>query len=361
MQTLRTLNVLKTDIRGFTVRSSEISSTDLDELLTEHRLLTERVVERHGGTIFKEMGDSFLVVFESATAAVQAGVDLQRELSVTQAGLGDDHRVEVRATVTTGDLFEQDGDYFGMGVNLAARMEAITPAGEVYVAHGTMTAAHDPSFEFELVGDYGFKGVPGAVPVYRAVFKHATRTIRSVAIMFTDIMRFSSYANTHECEEVEQLLDTWESAHRRVLNKHSGQLRLVSGDQFLTTFPDANTALAAALDLTKYVQEWNAEHPDGAIQFGVGIEVGDIHIYRTAIFGPAANRADFCREAAMHVRDYVGYARVAQVVLTGVAKDSLGSAASAGLKRMDEDADNLARRMKNRQIEALWLLIDEDA
>ncbi len=47
---------------------------------------------------------------------------------------------------------------------------------------------------------------------------------------------------------------------------------------------------------------------------------------------------------------------MAQIVLTGNAKDSLDSTTPADLKRMDEALDNLERRMKNRHIEALWLM-----
>jgi len=356
MHKLRTLNILKTDIRGFTIRSSEISSAELDALLNDHRLLTESIMKEHGGIIFKEMGDSFLVVFESATAAVKAGIKLQQELSITQAGLGDDHRVEIRISVTTGDLFEQDGDYFGMGVNLAARMEGITPAGEIYVTHGTMTAAHDPSFDFELVGNYEFKGVPDATPVYKAVFKHATRTIREAAIMFTDIMRFSQYANAHNCKEVEQLLDIWEDTHRSILERYSGNLRMVVGDQCLSTFPDAKSAFAAAIGLCKSIQKWNAAHPNLMFQFGVGIEVGDVHIYKTAIFGPAANRADFCREIATDMYVSENHTQAAQIVMTDSAKTAIDSADKTAIKQMDDTVNNLKQRMKNREIGALWMM-----
>ena len=353
MQNVRTLSFLKTDIRGFTVRSGEISSGELDALLTEHRTLTETVVARFGGAVFKEMGDSFLVVFPSATAAVRAGITLQRELTVTQAGLGDQQRIEVRATVSTGDVIEQEGDYFGTAVNLAARMEGVTPAGEVYVSGLTRQALHDPEIEMELVDNFGFKGIEDPVPVYRAVFKHETRSVTNVAIMFSDIMRFSSFANSHDKAQVEALLDFWESAHRRVLLAHDGDLRLVLGDVCLMTFPDVARALAAAEKLSEEVRERNADPGNDPVQFAVGVEIGDLHIYRTAIFGPSANRADFAREVALHSRLHELEAE-SLVMLTDAAYRSLEPDLQGRFEAVDRDRENLARRMENRAIKGLW-------
>ena len=55
-------------------------------------------------------------------------IDLQRTLARTSGSLAD--AVEVRIAVTAGDVLMQDGDIFGTPVNLVARLEGETPAGE---------------------------------------------------------------------------------------------------------------------------------------------------------------------------------------------------------------------------------------
>lgn len=349
MPDLQTLTIVKTDITGFTARSSAMSSSELATLLEQHRALARRIAGRFGGTIFKEIGDSYLFAFRSATAAVQAAVSMQRELSWDQAGSGDESRIGIRATVATGDVLEQDGDYFGEPVNLAARMEEITPEGEVYVAETARQALNRAEIELDWVDEFRFKGIPEPVRVYRALYGHATRVIRATTVTMTDILRFSQFTSGHSPPEVEKLIDFWDSAHREVLNRFEGAIRLVKADSYLLTFPSPNAAVSAVFELKAYVDNRNSQVRESErIGFVASIEVGDVNIYRTAIYGEAVNRADFALDVARHLRE-----AFALLVTDGV-RDRLPDGLRAQMVRVGEVDPALATRMARRGLKSLW-------
>src|SRR5437870_5817059 len=116
MSTLRTLTIVKTDVRQFTDRVERMTSGELDAFLRAHRADVARVFSAHGGRIVKEIGDSYLAAFESSTAALEACIELQRHLvcATENPSAG---RIEVRIAVTSGDVLEQEGDVFGTPVN----------------------------------------------------------------------------------------------------------------------------------------------------------------------------------------------------------------------------------------------------
>lgn len=90
-------------------------------------------IEGYSGTVIKTMGDGLLAVFPSVLAASACAVKLQRRL--TAAARKDTHPdlLEFRIGINVGDVILQDGDVFGEGVNLAARVEALAPPGGICV------------------------------------------------------------------------------------------------------------------------------------------------------------------------------------------------------------------------------------
>ena len=74
------LTIMLTDMKGFTESSSQRSREELADLVRKHDQLLRPVVEHFGGRVIKTMGDAFLVVFESPTNAVLAGMVMQHKL-----------------------------------------------------------------------------------------------------------------------------------------------------------------------------------------------------------------------------------------------------------------------------------------
>ena len=133
MTTLRTTVIMKTDIRGSTVRFRALPEVDLDVLLTEHRAFVSHVAAAHDGRIVKPEGDGFWMVFPSVTAGALAAMTMQEELRLARVGKGDD-RLAMRIVLTLGDVLHQEGALVGDAVVLAARIEDITPPDAIYLS-----------------------------------------------------------------------------------------------------------------------------------------------------------------------------------------------------------------------------------
>jgi class 3 adenylate cyclase len=116
---------------------------------------------RHGGRLVKTLGDGAMLHFRSVAAALGVASDVVDP--ATGPGLP-----PRRAGIAAGPVVARDGDFFGRTVNLAARIAAITPPGEVWVSESVVTAVAeaDPEFRFESRGERVLKGLSGATKVW---------------------------------------------------------------------------------------------------------------------------------------------------------------------------------------------------
>ncbi|GHG98343.1 adenylate/guanylate cyclase domain-containing protein [Comamonas sp. JC664] len=100
----------------------------------EHATLVRELLPRHGGIEVKRLEDGFLLEFEGGPSAVDFGLALQRALEARNGGVAAERRVVLRVGVHLGMVMHRDGDVFGEGVNLAARIEALARPGTLYVS-----------------------------------------------------------------------------------------------------------------------------------------------------------------------------------------------------------------------------------
>lgn len=316
MSSVQTLTVVKTDVRGFTSRSAQMTSSSLDSFLHAHREAVVRVMREFAGTIVKEMGDSFLVTFASSTSALSACIMLQRKLGSAPSPGAPSARIEVRITVSAGDVLVQAGDIFGTPVNLAARLESVTPPGEIYFTEAVYQNMNRNEIASEPVGDFRFDGIGETISVYRTTFRHQTREMLA-AVLFTDIEKFSGFAETAPIGEVEMVLQNWEEAHQIAAESNGGVVQYILGDAQLLTFDTAIAAVEAWLTIFLRVQAFNQrQETTFNFQFRAGIDVGDVRIFRSAMYGRVCNHASnfsaICPVSAVLVRD---------VFLEGVSND----------------------------------------
>jgi len=160
-----TKTVLFTDLEDYTAAVSEMARDQLHSLVLEHEKKVAFVLEQHGGQVVKNIGDSFLTIFESATDAIKAGISLI-------ASLQDDPDFNVRIGIATGDVEKIGDDFFGPCVNLASRILSKTPSEEIWFAQSTFLAMNTSEIAWDGVGTFLFKGFFREMPVYRAVSRH---------------------------------------------------------------------------------------------------------------------------------------------------------------------------------------------
>ncbi|TIS70076.1 MAG: adenylate/guanylate cyclase domain-containing protein, partial [Mesorhizobium sp.] len=80
-------------------------------------------VGKHGGRIFKVMGDGFLVEFGSVINAARCAVEIQRGMVERNTGVPEDRHIKFRIGINLGDIIVDGDDFYGDGVNMAARLE----------------------------------------------------------------------------------------------------------------------------------------------------------------------------------------------------------------------------------------------
>jgi adenylate cyclase len=161
--------ILAADVASYS-RLMEIDEEGTLATLSAFRLVTDGLISRHEGRICGTAGDSILAAFGSALAAVQCAVDIQNELARSNNDLEKDRRMQFRIGINVGDVMLKDGDIFGDGVNIAARLEGLAEPGGICISRGI----HDHvmkklPFEFEDLGEQSVKNIAQPVRVYRLV------------------------------------------------------------------------------------------------------------------------------------------------------------------------------------------------
>ena len=127
--------IFAADVEGYS-RLMGIDEEGTLRTLSEFRTITDDRISQHGGRICGTAGDSILAAFGSALAAVQCAVDIQNELARSNNDLEKDRRMQFRIGINVGDVMLKDGDIFGDGVNIAARLEGLADPGGICISRG---------------------------------------------------------------------------------------------------------------------------------------------------------------------------------------------------------------------------------
>ena len=122
-----TVTFLFTDIEGSTRRWEEQPDA-MQHALARHDAILSTTIERHGGHIFKTVGDAFHAAFRTAPDTLRAAVEGQRALAAEGWGGA------VRMALHTGTADERAGDYFGATLNRVARLRDAGHGGQVLLS-----------------------------------------------------------------------------------------------------------------------------------------------------------------------------------------------------------------------------------
>jgi adenylate cyclase len=159
--------IMFTDMVGYSALSQRNEALAL-ELLEEHRSVLRRLFPKYQGTEIKTTGDGFLVEFASALDAVQCAVEIQKALAERNQAQPPERQVRIRIGIHLGDLVRKEGDVYGDGVNIAARIEPLAEPGGICISN----SVHDQienKIEYALVrlSKPELKNIQTNVQVYR--------------------------------------------------------------------------------------------------------------------------------------------------------------------------------------------------
>jgi adenylate cyclase len=162
--------IISADVVGY----SRLMGADEEGTLTRLNALREELlhpkVAEYGGRIVKTTGDGTLIEFASAVDAVQHAVDVQLALSHRNADLPENERIEIRMGINLGDIIVQGEDIYGDGVNVAARLEALSEPGGVYISDLVQASIRNKlDIALDDLGEQSLKNIVEPVRVYRVV------------------------------------------------------------------------------------------------------------------------------------------------------------------------------------------------
>jgi len=126
----RLVAIFAADVEGY---SRLMGADEVGTLrdLTRRRDILDGLIASRRGRIANTAGDSVLAEFGSAVDAVQCAVEAQAALAKANVGLSPDRHINFRIGVHVGDVMIKEGDLFGDGVNIAARLQTLASAGGV--------------------------------------------------------------------------------------------------------------------------------------------------------------------------------------------------------------------------------------
>jgi adenylate cyclase len=159
--------VLAADVVGF----STLMGGDEEGTLAQVKSLRREIIEpgavEHHGRIVKTTGDGFLVEFSSPTESVQCAVEMQEALA-SRAADKSAHPLQLRIGINLGEIiFEEDGDIYGDGVNIAARLEQLAQPGAICISAKVYEEVRDKlRYSFQDQGEQPVRNITKPLRVY---------------------------------------------------------------------------------------------------------------------------------------------------------------------------------------------------
>jgi class 3 adenylate cyclase len=162
-----TRGFLFADLRGYTQYVEQHGDVAGADLLAVYRRLVRASVEQHAGAEIRTEGDSFFVVFPSASGAVQCGLDIIASARAA-ASAPDGPPLRVGIGVHAGETAETEEGLVGSAINIAARVCSVAGANEVLVTEIVrfLTRTSLP-LRFTSRGSPKLKGIAEPIALYR--------------------------------------------------------------------------------------------------------------------------------------------------------------------------------------------------
>ena len=176
--------ILAADVAGYSRLIGADEGGTLARLRALRRELLDPKIAECRGRLVKTTGDGLLIEFGSVVDALRCAVEVQREMTGRNTGVPPDSRIEFRIGINVGDIVVEDGDIFGDGVNVAARLEALAEPGGICVAARVQEdAAGKLDLAFEDIGEQQLKNIARPVRAYRVIASAGSASVRADPIL----------------------------------------------------------------------------------------------------------------------------------------------------------------------------------
>ncbi len=163
--------IFSADVKGYS-RLMQDDETATVQMLKAYREFMSSFIHKYRGRIVDSPGDNVLAEFASVVEAVEAAVEIQKELKAKNAEFPEERRMEFRIGINLGDVIEEGDKIYGDGVNIAARIEGLAQGGGICIS-GTAfdQIGKKLSLGFEFIGEQSVKNIESPIRVYRVLTK----------------------------------------------------------------------------------------------------------------------------------------------------------------------------------------------
>ena len=160
--------ILAGDVAGYSRLMGADEEGTLSRLNAHRREFLEPKIAEHRGRIVKRTGDGILIEFASAVDAARCAVEIQHGMIERNAPVPQDKRIEFRIGIHVGDIIIEEGDIYGDGVNIAARLEGISQPGGICISDDAYRQVRGKlDANFQDVGEQELKNIARPVRVYQ--------------------------------------------------------------------------------------------------------------------------------------------------------------------------------------------------
>jgi adenylate cyclase len=136
--------------------------------LTSHRSIVDDLIASHHGRITGTAGDSVLAEFPSVVDALDCAVKMQAAIAAANESRPAEERLLFRIGINVGDVMVKEGDIFGDGVNVAARLETLAKPGGICVSRGVRDHVRKMGrYAFQDLGEQRVKNIAQPIRAFR--------------------------------------------------------------------------------------------------------------------------------------------------------------------------------------------------
>ncbi|HYC55662.1 MAG TPA: adenylate/guanylate cyclase domain-containing protein [Candidatus Binatia bacterium] len=159
--------ILSADAVGYSARMAEDPAATV-EALRARRQTFAGYIRKHQGRLVGTAGDNVLAEFASAIDAAACALDVQGELARIESSLPHERRLPFRIGVHLGEILIDEGEIFGDGINVAARLEGLSFPGGICASAAVVEQVRGKvEGVFEDIGEQYLKNIPAPVRAYR--------------------------------------------------------------------------------------------------------------------------------------------------------------------------------------------------
>ena len=159
--------ILAADVAGYSRLMGIDEEGTLAALKAYRRELIDPKIAERRGRVVKTTGDGALVEFASAVDAVRCAIEIQRAMAEHNIDIPEERRIEFRIGINVGDIIIDDGDIYGDGVNIAARVETLATPGSICLAdHAYQQIKGKLALDVRDMGEQQLKNIAQPVRVH---------------------------------------------------------------------------------------------------------------------------------------------------------------------------------------------------